>query len=263
MEHQETMENHVNTQTAGTILPQPASSTMSNLVFLLLSFPLGLIYFLIIVIGFSVGIGTLVVWIGLPILFITLFTIRALAEVERRVISSLLHIPMPYQLPGPPEPHVGFLRRFGRLLSDPYTWTSTIYILLKFPLGIFNFVMAVVLTTVSAALALMPLIYMINLLVNTILAANNIPSVGYIIPGFIEVHGYFDPVMFFRSFIGVPVGIVVWLISRVLLNGLALISGELARALLGPGVAYVTAQPHITGYAPPTPMETQYTYNRD
>lgn len=71
---------------------------MSTMVFLLLSFPLGLCHFLITVIGLSLGIGTLVIWIGLPILFGTLFLIRIMAEVERRMISNLLHLPFPYRL---------------------------------------------------------------------------------------------------------------------------------------------------------------------
>jgi hypothetical protein len=216
----------------------------------LLSFPLGLIYFLIAVIGLSVGLGTLVIWIGLPILFATLFIIRGMAEVERRMVSSLLRIPVPYRLPAPPEPRLGFLRRFGRMLSDPYTWTSTIYMLLKLPLGILSFVLALTLLVVSAALVLFPLGYLVSLLVNIILLKNGISSDGMMIPGFIEVHGSFDLIMFARSFIGVPVGIVVWLFTRTLLNGLARASGELANALLGPGVVYVIAQPPASNAAP-------------
>ena len=57
----------------------------SSIAFLLLSFPLGLLYFLIVVIGLSVGVSTLILWIGLPIVFLTLILIQCLAEVERRV----------------------------------------------------------------------------------------------------------------------------------------------------------------------------------
>lgn len=79
------------------------------------------------------------------------------------------------------------------------------------------------------------------------------------IPGFIEIHGSFDLVMFARSFIGVPVGIVLSLFTRTLLNGLARASGELANALLGPGVAYVIAQPAVSN-APPSSREEQPVY---
>lgn len=253
------MENHINARLARAVLPEVASSTRGNIVFLLLSFPLGLIYFLIAVIGLAVGLGTLVIWIGLPILFATLFMIRGMAEMERRMVSSLLRLPLPYQFPVPPEPRLGFLRRFGRMLRDPYTWTSTIYMLLKLPLGILSFTLTVTLLVTSAALVLFPLGYLVNLLVNVILLKNGISSESIMIPGFIEIHGSFDLVMFARSFIGVPVGIVLSLFTRTLLNGLARASGELANALLGPGVAYVIAQPAVSN-APPSSREEQPVY---
>ncbi|MBV9232284.1 MAG: sensor domain-containing protein, partial [Chloroflexi bacterium] len=205
------MENPMNARLARVVLPEPASSTRDNIVFLLLSFPLGLISFLIAVIGLSVGLGTVVIWIGLPILFATLFIIRGMAEVERRMVSSLLRIPMPYRMPESSEHRLGFLRRFGRMLSDPSTWTSTIYMLLKLPLGIFSFTLTLSLSVASAALVFFPLGYLVSLLVNVILLKNGIPSDGTMIPGFIEIHGSFDLIMFARSFLGVPVGIVLWL----------------------------------------------------
>ena len=237
------MENPTNARLARVVLPELASSTRDNIVFLLLSFPLGLISFLIVIIGLSVGLGTVVIWIGLPILFATLFIIRGMAEAERRMVSSLLRIPMPYRMSESSEHCLGFLRRFGRILSDPYTWTSTIYMLLKLPLGILSFTLTVTLLATSAALVFFPLGYLVSLLVNVILLKNGIPSDGTMIPGFIEINGSFDLIMFVRSFIGVPVGIVLWLFTRSLLNALARASGELANALLGPGVAYVIAQP--------------------
>jgi Putative sensor len=65
------MEMHINT---------PKKSTIAgNIAFLLLSFPLGLIYFLVTVIGLVVGMSTLILWIGLPILFATLVLVRSMA----------------------------------------------------------------------------------------------------------------------------------------------------------------------------------------
>lgn len=245
------MENHFN--------PSKNHSTMSNIVFLLLSLFLGICYFTITVVGISLGVGTVVIWIGLPILFVTLLVIRGMAEIERRMVSSLLHLPIHYQLPEPNKPGMSFLRHFGKILTDPYTWTSMVYMLLKLPLGILSFTLVVTFSVVSFTLALFPLGYLISLLVNVILLRNGVSSDGSMIPGFIEVHGSFDVVMFARSFIGVPVGIGLWFVTRYILNTLALVSGELARALLGPGVAYVTAQPH-TGYASSAQREEQPIY---
>ena len=145
------------------------------------------------------------------------------------------------------------------MLSDPYTWTSTIYMLLKLPLGILSFTLTVTLLATSAALVFFPLGYLVNLLVNVILLKNGISSESIMIPGFIEIHGSFDLAMFARSFLGVPVGIVLWLLTRTLLNALARASGELANALLGPGVAYVIAQPPA-GNMVPNAREEQPVY---
>src|SRR5215471_11665553 len=207
------------------------STTAGNIAFLLLSFPLGLIYFIVTMIGFVVGLSTLILWIGLPILFATLVLIRAMAAVERRMATNLLHVSFSYQPQIHDGPQMGFWRRFGSILRDPLTWTSTIYMILKLPLGIISFTLALVLPFVSLAITVLPLVYLVNLLVNVILLKNGIQSTGYIIPYFIEVHGQFDLVMFARSFIGIPIGLAFWFATRFLLSGLALLSGEIARGL--------------------------------
>ena len=60
--------------------------------------------------------------------------------------------------------------------------------ILKLPLGIFSFTLALVLPILAVATTLMPLAYLINLLVNVILLRNGMQSTSYIIPSFIEVH---------------------------------------------------------------------------
>ena len=211
------------------------STTAGNIAFLLLSFPLGLIFFLVTVIGFALGVSTLVLWIGLPILFATLVLVRGMAIIERRLVANLLHVSFPNQLHYHDMPLRGFLKRFGNVLRDPSTWTSMIYMIVKLPLGIISFTLALVLPIVSLALTLLPLVYLVNLFVNTILLKNGIQSTGIIVPYFIEVRGQFDLVMFARSFIGVPIGLALWFVTRFLLNSLALLSGEIAMALLSPG----------------------------
>jgi hypothetical protein len=211
------------------------STTAGNIAFLLLSFPLGLIFFLVTVIGFALGVSTLILWIGLPMLFATLVLVRGMAMIERRMATNLLHVSFPYQLHYHDMPQPGFLKRFVNVLRDPLTWTSMIYMIVKLPLGIISFTLALVLPIVSLALTLLPLVYLVNLFVNTILWKNGIQSTGIIVPYFIEVRGQFDLVMFARSFIGVPIGLALWLVTRFLINGLALLSGEIARALLSPG----------------------------
>ncbi len=244
----------------GTQLHKTQKSTVvGNITFLLLSFPLGLIYFLLIVIGLAVGLSTLILWIGLPILFVTLILVRGMAEMERRMATNLLHVSFPYPRYSHDAPQLGFLQRFGKVLRDPLTWTSMIYMILKFPLGIISFTLALVLPIVAGVITALPLVYLITLFINVILLKNGIQSSGEVIPYFIEVRGQFELVMFARSFIGVPVGLVFWFVTRSLLNGLALLSGELARALLSPAVADVIPQPEQL-YAPPMAQQESRMY---
>jgi hypothetical protein len=104
---------------------------------------------------------------------------------------------------------------------------------IKFPLGLVSFVLVIILPLLSAIMTLLPLVYLLNLFIDGILVANGIHSDSYLIPFFVEIHNAnFDPLMFARSFVSVPVGIVCWFVSRSLLNGLAQVSGLIARALL-------------------------------
>src|SRR5262252_4995271 len=95
------------------------SATVGNIAFLLLSFPLGLIYFLVTIVGFVVGISTLMLWIGLPILFATLVLIRGMAALERSMATNLLYPSFPDKPSSQEMLQKGFLRHFGSILRDP------------------------------------------------------------------------------------------------------------------------------------------------
>lgn len=245
------MENHANTTNKRTLAGEIA--------FLMLSFPLGLAFFIVTVVGFSLGMGTLVIWIGLAVLFATLYTVHGMAAAQRNLVRSLLHMPHPDQPYYGRAPVRGFLRRFGALLRDPYTWTGLIYMLfISMPLGIVNFVLTLTSTLVSVSLTVFPLVYLINVYINSILLRNGVSSPqGFLIPYFVEIHGGFDPLMFMHSFAAVPLGLVLCYLTRLLIRALASFSGVLSNAMLGPGTAAYTVQPHALNYIPPMRMMEQ------
>lgn len=230
----------------------------SEIAFLMLSFPLGLVFFIVTVVGFSLGIGTLVIWIGLGVLFATLYAVHGMAAVERNLVRNLLHMPHPDQ-PYSYTPARGFLRKFSNLLRDPYTWTGLVYMLfLRLPLGILNFTLTLTLSVVSTTLTILPLVYLLNLFIDSILIKSGVPSAqSILIPYFVEIHGSFDPLMFARSFAAVPLGIVLWFLTRLVISGLASFSGVLANAMLGPGTTSYNVQPQVLNYMPPTRMMEQ------
>ena len=148
------------------------------------------------------------------------------------------------------------------MLSDPYTWTSTIYMLLKLPLGILSFVLTLTLSVASAALVLFPLGYLVSLLVNVILLKNGVSSDGTLIPGFIEIHRSFDLVTFARSFIGDPVGIVLWSVHPHLLTAWRALRENWQMHCSAPGITYIIAQPPASNAAPGVKEEQRYTQNK-
>ncbi len=206
----------------------------STLLYLLLSLPLGIIYFVVVVTGLAVSAGTLIIWLGIPILLIVLLLSRGMAEVERQLIGRLLRRPLPTRQASA-QPRRSFLQRLGAMLRDPGTWMTLLYMLLKLPLGIVSFVLALTLPLVALSLTALPLAYLVNVYINSILIHNGVDATGILIPYFIEIHGGFDLSMFLRTFWLVPIGVALWFVAYFVLQGLASISRELAYALLGPG----------------------------
>jgi len=206
-----------------------------TLLYLLLSLPLGIIYFTVVVTGLAVSAGTLIIWIGVPILLIVLLLARGMAEIERQLIGRLLRRPLPTRSSSA-LPKRTFWQRLGAMFRDPGTWMTLFYMILKLPLGIVSFVLALTLPLVALALTTLPLVYLVNLFINNILAHNGVDASSILIPYFVEIHGgAFDLTMFLRTFVLVPLGVALWVIAYVLLQGLGTISRELAYALLGPG----------------------------
>ncbi|MBM3791352.1 MAG: hypothetical protein FJW35_13540, partial [Acidobacteria bacterium] len=61
-----------------------------NLLYLLISFPLGTFYFIFIVTGISLGMGLAVVLVGFFILLVVLAAVRAFSSWELRLSAGLL-----------------------------------------------------------------------------------------------------------------------------------------------------------------------------
>ena len=111
--------------------------------YLLSSFPIALPAFVITVAGFSAGLGTAVVWLGVPILAATLFAMRGLAAAGRSQLGAVLRQPI-----APPRykragEDASPLRRFLTPLSDGQSWMNLLWGLVNFPLAVAGFAVAV------------------------------------------------------------------------------------------------------------------------
>ena len=153
------------------VLVQPQSYL--NLVYLLLAFPLGIFYFVFLVTGLSVGLATSIIWIGLGILLLMGAAWFLLASFERWLTVAVLRrnaparaaafsgtAPMPSSPVTPVAPGAsGAWARLKAHLRNTTTWTSLLYLLSKFPLGVVSFCVVVTSLSVSAALVLAPWFY--------------------------------------------------------------------------------------------------------
>ncbi len=118
--------------------------------YLVLGLPLGIVEFVAIVTGLSMGLGLLITLLGIPVLVLTLLGTRATAAFERELARTLLDAPMPRHQPRPDRSPGFFWRRLVDLVADRDTWASVAFLLLRLPLGIIDF--TVVVTIVSLAL---------------------------------------------------------------------------------------------------------------
>jgi hypothetical protein len=131
----------------------------TNLLYLLLALPLGTAYFVFLTTGLSLGIGTLITVLGVPTLGLTMVGSWWLAALERQMAIGLLGAEVPPMGPAPFQSGKGFRHDLQAFLSNPVTWKGMLYLGLKFPLGIFSFVLVTTLIAVSTSFLLVPFLY--------------------------------------------------------------------------------------------------------
>jgi hypothetical protein len=180
--------------------------------YLLLGLPLGIVEFVAVVTGLSMGFGLLITLLGIPVLVLTLLGARATAAFERELARALLDAPMPRHQPRPDRSTGFFWRRLVALVTDRDTWSSVAFLLLRLPLGILDF--TVVVTIVSLALGgfAQPILFAIGL--DTTIG-------DFVIDTFAE------------SLIYLPFSIVFLLAGPRLLLAWSVIPTRIATALLG------------------------------
>jgi two-component system phosphate regulon sensor histidine kinase PhoR len=107
-----------------------------NALYLLISLPLGLTYFAVLVGGALTGAFLSVVIVGLLIMLAVLVAAWFFALLERELVIGLLRIPVaPLSLPD--SEVVSPWTMLVRHLRKPETWRSLAYLLIKLPFGIF------------------------------------------------------------------------------------------------------------------------------
>lgn len=132
--------------------------TYKNVAYLLMSFPLGLAYFLFLIIGLSLGVGLSFILIGIPLLIFVLGMSLALIEFERTLANTLLGTEIAPDH-GVVAPNAGLFDRAKAMITNLSTLKGLAFLLIKFPLGIVSFVVSVLTVAVTFGLFFAPLYY--------------------------------------------------------------------------------------------------------
>ena len=157
------MNNTEETRATGGVLGRGASvggrlfsRAVLPTLFLLSSFPLGLLWFVVLAALLLVGLPLTIVWVGLPALALAMLVCLYGVRVERWRLRVLLDIrlPAPYR----PLPRGPFLARVRVRAADPALWRGLMYLLLLLPIGLVELVV-VLLLIFSTVLVSYPLWY--------------------------------------------------------------------------------------------------------
>jgi hypothetical protein len=201
------MDTTLNPLPAWRTLLRPLTTARGYLVLThhLVSFPLGLAYFVWFACGLSLGLGLAITLLGIPILTGVLATVRPLLALERGLAGSLLGMRFPA---GPLAPAGrGIVRRLYAYWTDAPTWRGLAYLLVRFPAS--TAIFAVVVAAYGAALHL--------------IAA---PIVMPLAP--IDL-GFWEPDSVLDGFAVVPLGLVLLVAAGWISDGLGVLSREVAR----------------------------------
>ncbi|MDF5752108.1 sensor domain-containing protein [Spongiactinospora sp. TRM90649] len=187
--------------------------------YLLIGLPVAVVGFCLLITGFAAGVGSVVVWVGLPILSVTLLMARTVADIERHWLPDVLGRPVARpRYPRAPE-GAGAFRRLVNPLTNGQSWLDLVFGIVAFPFAILGFVFAVVWWAIAIAGLTYPLYGWIlyNIPGNSGGLANllNLPRLYFVDAG-----------------LNFVIGLVAAITLPFVLRLVALLKGGLARVLL-------------------------------
>jgi len=127
----------------------------ASVLFLIFSLATGIIYFTWAVTGISLSAGFIILIIGIPFFGLFLLSIAGLALVEGRIVEAMTGIRMPRR-PIFYQRDLSVWEKFKCLVSSASTWKSILYMIIKLPLGIISFTVAVTMLSLSLGIIVSP-----------------------------------------------------------------------------------------------------------
>jgi hypothetical protein len=136
------------------------------MIYLLLAFPLGIFYFVFFTVGTTLSIGLMPIFIGFPLALAVMKAAKHIFSFELSMGRHMLGAPIAPWDGRTGEYGGGLFRQLGAEFNNRAMYTSMIYLVFKFILGIISFVIVVTLVSLSLGFMASPLVY--KILLNTI-----------------------------------------------------------------------------------------------
>lgn len=202
-------------------------------VYVLLSFEISVVSIVLVAIGAILGLGTLIIGIGAPLLVGTCALVRGIGALERSLTRHLLGAEIAE--PRARRPARGFWRFTLAALSDGQMWRTLLFIVLKLPVSLITLILAAVTLAIPLGLMLTPLGYLMPTIILMILGIH-VPntSPAWLTPIEIVITGQFDPLMLAKTLLFAAIGVGLWIPARSALRGLGELLSALTRGLLSP-----------------------------
>ena len=191
--------------------------------FLLLSGPLSLLAFYLLVPLTALGVVTTIIWVGLLVLIIDLSIAGGFANIARLAVAR---VDRREPVPGgylEPEPGASLHRRLFRRLRDPQRWMDLLWAVIYFPVSLITWIISVVWLALAVAGLLAPIA---DIILDLVLD----PAVGQR-QGLAHLLGL-QPELFWDIGFNLTCGIVFSLAAPAVLRGLAAMQIGLSRAML-------------------------------
>ena len=191
--------------------------------FLLLSGPLSLLAFYLVVPLTALGVVTTIIWVGLLLLVIDLSIAGGFANIARLAVARVdgrEPVPGGYLVP---EPGVSARRRLFQRLRDPQRWMDLLWAVIYFPVSLITWIISVVWLALAVAGLLAPIA---DIILDLVLD----PAVGQR-QGLAHLLGL-QPELFWDIGFNLTCGIVFSLTAPAVLRGLAAMQTGLIRAML-------------------------------
>jgi len=188
------------------------SKTYTTILYLLLSLPLGILYFTIAITGLALSIALTPIFIGIPLFFGVAKLLNGIVKFEQSVIRQILALPAPstpYAVnhsASAPNWFMGMVRSF----DGPLFIRNFLLVLLRFVTGIVFFVIMVAVLSIGLGLIVLPIVHIV------LMKEIQVDILAYSLFSYFNIDWTYEQ----QYMLYAGVGIVIFWIALRIVNGL-------------------------------------------